>query len=99
MTQLKHTSGPWEIEVGQYGQYKVIAPNAPELKSIGIVISSLHTRANARLIAAAPDMKTLLERIVRDRNAWRENKIGTTGYEIAMRHNIDDAARLLQKIA
>ena len=49
----------------------------------------------AKLIASAPDMRALLLRMVNDRNAWRNDTIGTTEYELAMRHNIDDALRLL----
>jgi len=41
------------------------------------------------------ELTALLQRIVNDRKAWREDKIGTTDYELAMRHNIDDAERLL----
>lgn len=61
---MKHTSAPWRI--GDAGLTVFGPPNgqpAPE------VIASCKKRANARLIAAAPDLLEALEQCVTDPNA------------------------------
>lgn len=67
-------------------------PKAEQKRSIAEDI------ANANLIAVSPEMYILLRNMVTDREAWRDNMIGTTDYEIALNHNINDAAKLLTKL-
>lgn len=59
MTQ-KHTPGPWTIvdgTTGQYDDYLVVA----ETQAIAFVVDRGNGEANARLIAAAPEMLHALE--------------------------------------
>lgn len=48
----KHTPGPWVIhEAGTYRYPEVIIPNGRE-----VIAAAINGKANARLIAAAPDL-------------------------------------------
>ena len=59
----KHTPGPWTQD--EYGD--VITPNRKTLVTEGIALggrSTPETRANARLIAAAPELLAMLKDLV-----------------------------------
>lgn len=63
MTRFKHTPGPWMIRCQDYpvpGSYKIGASNSDEFTAISI------GEANARLIAAAPEMCIILQSIKSD---------------------------------
>lgn len=55
----KHTSGPWRIErlSARSQHWSIYTPG-------NACVAETQTEANARLIAAAPDMKALLDEIV-----------------------------------
>jgi len=59
MTDTQHTPGPWAIEPDALGEYSIVTDN-------GGTIADIYGRnpANARLIAAAPDLLAALERLV-----------------------------------
>lgn len=64
MTQ-KHTPGPWEYEVHGRARHMI---SAPEDRCGGYIIASMSNEApcreaNARLIAAAPDLLAALVRV------------------------------------
>lgn len=63
----KHTPGPWTCtaDMRRLGYYKITEPYE---------FRALETEANARLIAAAPDMLEALQNLVKhkDQNAWNE---------------------------
>lgn len=50
------------------------------------------------MIVAAPKAIALLKRMIGDRAAWRFDNISTTEYELAMRHNINDAQRIIDSL-
>lgn len=92
MTNTKHTPAPWTFENTHKGYFDIVS-SEDDVFALG----HAKTEANARLIAVAPEQNSLLERMVNDRAAWQRGEIGTTDYELAMRHNLDDAVRLLAK--
>lgn len=67
MSTMKHTPGPWRIELGRYGVPRAIrGPESAEFRNIinwnGLSSPSRpESVANARLIAAAPDLLEALE--------------------------------------
>lgn len=70
MSKPKHTPGPWSAEPGQSladgsNAFDVMAPDPSEHASPGdlMVVASYLTPANARLIAAAPDLLAALVRV------------------------------------
>jgi len=70
----KHTPGPWRV--ANNGYYLEIRTTSEESAQIGDVCSSKfwndgkHAEANAKLIAAAPQMLEALRAIMRDPPAW-----------------------------
>jgi len=58
MSEQKHTPGPWKANLYLGGAYAIdrIAPNGDRLATVATVCGALETKANARLIAAAPDL-------------------------------------------
>ena len=54
----KHTPGPWKANLYLGGAYAInrMAPNGERLGRIAVVDGMIETKANARLIAAAPDL-------------------------------------------
>lgn len=77
MSEVRHTPGPWEIRFSANGYpYGINAPNGDDRKpgAVGSLVlrwgafalpSSAEALANARLIAAAPEMLALLQRFER----------------------------------
>lgn len=63
MTQAKHTPGPWVQDEYDF----VITPNGRTLLVEGVALSGRstpETKANARLISAAPDLLAILSSII-----------------------------------
>lgn len=70
----KHTSGPWKVynNVGRKGEIGVIAEAAPCVIASGFSEKYWPgiARANAELIAAAPEMLAALEECITDKGAY-----------------------------
>lgn len=70
MSGAKHTPGPWHVVTGDGHDRRVMAANDPGPVAIAFRPSEAtlvsEAQANARLIAAAPDLLALAERI----DAW-----------------------------
>lgn len=64
-TQTKHTDGPWEVEIPKIGMAKVCAKEDYQIALVTIEELNKQARAqdeaNARLIAAAPELLTALK--------------------------------------
>lgn len=74
----KHTPGPWEVVKHKYDERNSLQIRA-EWHDDNILLASVGTfevndmeQANARLIAAAPDMYELLNSILGNSPGWRE---------------------------
>lgn len=75
MSENKHTPGPWEVgdpkrEDEFYGLTDIIKRNHPDAKRIRVLATTnwnftAEARANARLIAAAPDLLSALIGVLR----------------------------------
>jgi hypothetical protein len=64
MTEQKHTPGPWETRQAAFGREIFVLPKnpAPDETAVCIVVSRAGHEANAKLIAAAPDLlETIIE--------------------------------------
>ncbi len=75
--ETKHTPGPWTILPGEQGRlprYIISADRLPPLK----MICELGTKANARLIAAAPELLEALTHVL----PLAEQAPGGGGYAI-----------------
>jgi hypothetical protein len=78
---MKHTPGPWELSEAQYKEGFGTYRRVEQVEQFGDVVASVCIRhavnhtldacgdANARLIAAAPDLLEALEVILRDHMA------------------------------
>lgn len=75
MPEKKHTAGPWRYEahlqdiswlVGPDAPLGPIGPQGTELTGIHVAAIAKDSEANARLIAAAPDLLEALEGLVED---------------------------------
>ena len=71
---MPHTPGPWQIIVNKHGQYDIVATS----KTDGIAFIDKRNdpdeeRANAYLIAAAPEMLEALEELRR----WFDDNVST----------------------
>ncbi|KAA0089313.1 hypothetical protein CIW54_07550 [Paraburkholderia sp. T12-10] len=72
MSDTKHTPGPWHIQIresrampGMIIQDGVYGPDGEQIRVHGMTLTaSDEAKANARLIAAAPDMLTALETVL-----------------------------------
>ena len=60
---MSHTPGPWKIEEFSKGSYLVTARNAGTAKE-GLVAQHVPGIANARLIAAAPELLEVIREAV-----------------------------------
>lgn len=62
---LKHTPGPWKLGYSETFGHQVLIQTEYPCDSTRIILAQSHNEANARLIAAAPDLleacKALLE--------------------------------------
>jgi len=67
MSKQKHTPGPWKANLYLGGAYAIdrIAPNGDRLARVATVDGALETMANARLIAAAPDLLEVVKKCAR----------------------------------
>ena len=70
MSSVKHTPGPWKVNADEYGNVLgVRAANDATICQINWMIrkrGGLQAEANARLIAAAPDLLAVLKEFVKD---------------------------------
>jgi hypothetical protein len=75
--QVKHTPAPWRINFEIVdNQWSVVTTK--HYSVVAIINAGRHKEANARLIAAAPDLLSALQEVVkisdRDHNAWVKAK-------------------------
>ena len=75
MTNAKHTPGPWGCCDTSYHahDYRLTKPNGEPLPLVVIANDHSEQRANARLIAAAPELLAALEEI-RNLATWHSAK-------------------------
>jgi hypothetical protein len=58
----KHTPGPWEVDRFYWTiQRRMFGPDEPEVEVIGRLTNGEEAEANARLIAAAPELLKALQ--------------------------------------
>jgi monomeric isocitrate dehydrogenase len=77
MSEAKHTPGPWEIIGDHQDDRDVFANNELIATAYDLRHVEGDARANARLIAAAPELFTSLERICAEAESWHKE----TGHE------------------
>ena len=84
MSEAKHTPGPWEFgpnhsSTGLAGQLVVRPagefPHGEWVADVGSMYDD-HREANARLIAAAPDLLKALEKIIEMNRQWALDQYG-----------------------
>ena len=68
MTNEQHTPGPWEFTESSDSTYSVHAPQTqwpdrPDIRDTVAICPSPRVKADARLIAAAPDLLAALDRL------------------------------------
>ena len=89
----KHTPGPWSVRGGQgddgYCEYRHIYAPAAASKCVDAKISE----ADARLIAAAPDLLEALQRLRVEAQHFADNRIGEQFFRAA----IDGAVEAIAK--
>lgn len=69
---MKHTPGPWKITHTALNGYRVSDSTG---WGVAVVLKDTNDDANARLIAAAPDMFELLERTIKRLEQWDRDNI------------------------
>lgn len=57
----KHTQGPWEVEHADENVFDIVPDD-----SIGGTVAIAYDEGNAKLIAAAPEMRKWLEKLVEE---------------------------------
>ena len=71
---MKHTPGPWTVrQTGATSEIHVAGERTYYIATVGVGISDANTKANARLIAAAPRMLAMLRTVC---NPNKECKAG-----------------------
>ena len=78
MSDTKHTPGPWRIEnvaSSPYGQLRIASTRQPLREDEPNVASGIYNPADARLIAAAPELLAALEAFA-EHYRGRENQLG-----------------------
>lgn len=83
MSKTKHTPGPWKVgEENEFEAYEFVSITTESGVQIGDVSSDGcvddETHANARLIAAAPDMLAALKQIESEMRAGLGSSYGET---------------------
>lgn len=63
MSTPKHTPGPWELS--DCGEHIIGQADQDEIIEVANLSNTLNTKANANLIAAAPEMLEALESVVK----------------------------------
>lgn len=99
-TKVEHTAGPWqemlESDKGQYAIYGPIPKGGRWEPRIAQVIDSSDdetVKANARLIAAAPDLLEALENILKGRRKGDKERFYWLEVEIEDDIAADDAIK------
>ncbi|MFA5379870.1 MAG: hypothetical protein WC455_29190 [Dehalococcoidia bacterium] len=55
--ESKHTPGPWGIDINSVGEYLISAgPIGTPVDYLAVITNRKRSKANARLIAAAPEL-------------------------------------------
>jgi hypothetical protein len=77
MNELKHTPGPWVTDDKQSGDvFRYVMPEDGSVLPIcRLDVDRFETEANARLIAAAPELLEALKEIVRN-DPWGSSSAG-----------------------
>jgi hypothetical protein len=94
MTTTQHTAGPWRV-FDAFTDPEIVTdrPTAFETESLVQFKGQTNVKANARLMAAAPDLLDALEELVeRDRSEAAES--GFTDDEMSW---LEDARRIIAK--
>jgi|WetSurMetagenome_2_1015567.scaffolds.fasta_scaffold366731_2 hypothetical protein len=81
--EAKHTPGPWETSSNAKGQWDICGPDAGDM--IVDLKDCENAEANARLIAAAPDLLNTLEWALEQLNKLTTAKYGLGGIAIRER--------------
>ena len=65
--ESKHTPGPWGIDINSVGEYLISAgPIGTPVDYLAVITNRKRSKANARLIAAAPEMLEALEGLFKE---------------------------------
>lgn len=70
---MKHTPGPWRIDSGHEGGWMIIGCDLVLCQRSPWAIRQEESKANARLIAAAPDLLEAAENLENDDGAIPEH--------------------------
>ena len=64
---MKHTPAPWDISTydGEFGVYSSVRPENNDIALVRSSFNETENQANARLIAAAPELLEALEHLVK----------------------------------
>ena len=92
-SKMKHTPGPWHIGVRTYYAGRdVYGPHgqAVAVAELKLLMHPLEAEANARLIAAAPELLALLKRIL---YAHKTGNCGVVTGEATLCGQFESAAR------
>lgn len=84
----KHTAGPWRVDTGPKSRGRVISvckgfPQKPVAQATGQETVD-EREANARLIAAAPDLLEALKLCIKELRAVRHGSVGGVPNDIAL---------------
>lgn len=101
---MKHTPGPWRIKEQNEGAWEIEAVNPPTL-DYGIATlnyTGLDAKANARLIAAAPEMLTALiackEELFQFHEHWHPDCINDRPDRCPARSALKEAETIIKAI-
>ena len=67
---IQHTPGPWTVTLGDHGAYYLRAPDGGPVDPASDHHSLAECQANARLIAAAPDLLITLRHVTWIAGNW-----------------------------
>jgi hypothetical protein len=68
----EHTPGPWRVHDNGLGEFSVLACHET-MRIASCSIGQISDHANARLIAAAPDLLDALERIAEHESRYQDS--------------------------
>jgi hypothetical protein len=81
MSEAKHTPGPWQREVGAGRGAWIMGPTK-EWAALACGDTDRRAEANARLIAAAPDMLAALKQVEAEMRAGFGSSFGETREQV-----------------